>query len=65
MALTGDQTAILTARFGAGRFGASRFGFTPRNTDDGIYPADPDTRYKWREDSTLPTTTWTVVTEVE
>ncbi len=34
MALTGNQTAILTARFGAARFGASRFGFCPRDTKD-------------------------------
>lgn len=49
MGISGNQRAILTARFGAARFGATRFGFTPKATKGAFYV--------WKR-KYLPTTTW-------
>lgn len=50
MGISGNQRAILTARFGAARFGAARFGFLPKATKGAFYV--------WKR-KYLPTTTWT------
>lgn len=57
MALSSNQLAILTARFGAMRFGASRFGFSPRDTRNQSGTA-PGPYYTWKKDYPA-TTTWT------
>lgn len=49
MGISGNQRAILTARFGAARFGATRFGFTPKVTQGAFYV--------WKR-KYLPTTVW-------
>lgn len=52
MAISGNQRAITTARFGAARFGASRFGWVPLFTAGALYI--------WRQ-VVRATTTWTKV----
>ncbi len=60
MALSGNQTAILTARAGAARAGAVRAGFTPKDTR-GLTPgSSPKPYYFWAR-VYPPSVTWTVV----
>lgn len=62
MALSSNQQAILTARFGAARFGAARFAFCPKDTMDKV--AGPRTRgpfYVWWKKVYPAAVTWTVV----
>lgn len=58
-ALSSNERAITTARFGVARFGATRFGYTPDKTQ-GTTPGSAGGIYIWRT-VTLPTTTWTAV----
>lgn len=59
MALSGDQQALLTARFGVARFGAIRAGYAPVRTDDDT-PGGSGPRPIWDRVS-LPTGSWTAV----
>lgn len=60
MALTTNQLAILTARFGAARFGAARFGFAPRDTRGATALSPTKPFYVWSR-TYRPSATWTAV----
>lgn len=60
MGLTSNQTAILTARAGAGRAGAMRAGFAPRDTRGLTAGSSPKPFYLWARVYPGPKT-WTVV----
>lgn len=63
MALSSNQQAILTARFGAARFGASRFAFCPKDTmNKTTGPRQRGPFYVWWKRDTPAAVTWTVVT---
>lgn len=46
-ALSGNQLAYMTARFGAFRFGSARFGFKPAQTE-GATAGSSGGYYQWR-----------------
>ena len=59
MALSGNEVAILTARFGAARFGASRFGFCPKDTK-GVAIGTAGPFYTWWKRQYQATASWTL-----
>lgn len=59
MAITSNQRAYLTARFGAMRFGAFRFGFTPKDTRGKDAGDTSGPYYTWQRDYPPQTSSWT------